>query len=145
MHHTKILPNTNRMEIDLTDDPTTDDLCEMINELHLSDPMQVNEFLFIPEEDVVYDLPDDDQLIREIAETFKEDIDEVNAEEMDDSTEVTIVSASSALKSLENVRLFLLQQEDTSEQIKLVNSLERFVNGRKSSQMKQTTINQYFD
>jgi hypothetical protein len=45
-HHTKILPNTNRMEMDLTDDPTVG---EMINKLHLSNPMQVNEFLFIPE------------------------------------------------------------------------------------------------
>ena len=39
--------------------------------------MQVNEFLFIPEEDIVYDIPDDNQLIQEIAETYKEDIDEV--------------------------------------------------------------------
>ena len=54
-------------------------------------------------------------LIREIVEMFKEDIDEVNAEEMDDSTEITMISASSALKSLENVCLFLLQQEDTGE------------------------------
>ena len=37
------------------------------------------------EEDIVYDIPDDDQLIiiREIAETFKEDNDECNSEEMD--------------------------------------------------------------
>src|SRR5437879_13230305 len=127
------------MEMDLTDDPTVDDLSEMINKLHLSDPMQVNKFLFIPEEDIVYDIPDDNQLIQEIAETFKEDIDEVNAEEMDDSTEIPIVSASSALKSLENVQWFLLQQEDTSEQIRQLNSLERYVNinRRKSSKMRQ--------
>ena len=140
-HHTKILPDTNRMD---TDDPMLDDLSEMINKLHLSDPMPVNEFLFIPEEDIVYDIPDDSQLIREIAETFK-DVDETNVEEMDDSIEIPTVSASSALKSLENVRLFLLQQEDTSEQIRLLNNLERFVNGRRSSQMRQTTINQYFN
>ena len=78
--------------------------------------MQVDDFLFIPEENIIYDIPDDDQLIREIAEMFKEDIDESNAEEMDDSTEITTISASVALKSLENVRLFLLQQEDTGEQ-----------------------------
>ena len=53
---------------------------------------------------------------------------------MDDSTEIPIVSASSALKSLENVRWFLLQQENTNEQIRQLNSLERFVSGRKSSQ-----------
>ena len=40
--YTKILPNTNRMEMD---DPTVDDLSETINKFHLSDPMQVNEFL----------------------------------------------------------------------------------------------------
>ena len=64
---------------------------------------------------------------------------------MDDSTEIPIVSASSALKSLENVRWFLLQRENTNEQIRQLNSLERFVSGRKSSQMKQTMINQYFN
>ena len=54
-----------------------DDLSEMINKLHLSDPMQVDEFLFIPDEDIVYDISDDNQLIREITETFKEDINKV--------------------------------------------------------------------
>ena len=117
----------------------------VINKLHLSDPMQVDDFLFIPEENIIYDIPDDDQLIREVTEMFKEDIDEGNAEEMDDSTEITTISASAALKSLENVRLFLLQQEDTGEQLRLLNNLERFVSGKKSSQMKQTTINQYFN
>ena len=87
-HHTKILPNANRMEIDITGNTTIDDLSELINILHLSDPMQVDEFLFIPEEN---DISDDDQLI-------KEDIDEGNAEEMDDRTEITTISASSALK-----------------------------------------------
>ena len=126
-----------RLDIDITDDTTIDNLSELINKLHLSDPMQVDEFLFIPEENIVYDIPDDDQLIREIAETFKE--------EMDDSTEITTISASSASKSLENVRLFSLQQEDTGEQLRLLNNLERFVSGKMSSQMKQTTINKYFN
>ena len=107
--------------------------------------MQVNEFLFMPEENIVYDIPDDDQLIREITEMFKKDIDEGDVEEMDDSTEITIISASSALKSLENVRLFLLQQDNTGEHIRLLNNLERFVSEKKNSQMKQTTINQYFN
>ena len=62
-HHTKILPNANRMEIDITDDTTIDDLSELINKLHLSDPMQVDDFLFIPEENIVYNIPDDDQLL----------------------------------------------------------------------------------
>ena len=40
-NHTKILPNANRMEIDITDDAT---IGELINTLHFSDPMQVDEF-----------------------------------------------------------------------------------------------------
>ena len=60
------------MEIDITDDTTIDNL---INTRHLSDPMEVDEFLFIPEENSVYDIPDNGQLIREIAEMFKTDID----------------------------------------------------------------------
>ena len=88
-HHTKILPNANRMEIAFTGNTTIDDLSELINILHLSDPMQVDEFLFIPEENCVYDIPDNDQLIREIAETFKKDIDAGNVEKTDDSTEIT--------------------------------------------------------
>ena len=43
----------------------------------------------------MYDIPDDNQLVREIAETFKEDNDEGNAEEIDDSTEITTINASS--------------------------------------------------
>jgi len=93
--------------------------------------------LFIPEENSVYDILDNDQLIGEIAEMFKKDIDAGNVEEMDDSTEITTISASSALKTLENVRLFLLQHDDTIEQIRLLNNLERFVSEKKSSQMKQ--------
>jgi len=49
---------------------------------------------------IVYDIPADNKLIKEIAAAFKEDVDEVevDAEEMDDSAEIPIVSASSALK-----------------------------------------------
>jgi len=51
------------------------------------------------------------QLIREIAETFKEDKDEGNAEEMDDNTEITTISVSSALESLENVAYFFYSKK----------------------------------
>ena len=55
--------------------------------------------------------------IREIAESLKRHW-WGNAEKMDDSTEITTISASSALESLENVCLFLLQQEDAGKQIR---------------------------
>src|SRR5439155_3631158 len=69
-HHTKILPNANRMEeIDITNDTTIDDLSELINKLHLSDPMQVDDFLLIPEENIIYIILDD-KLIRKIEVMF---------------------------------------------------------------------------
>ena len=49
-------------------------------------------------------------------------------EETDDySNETPIVSANEALKSLENIKTFLIQQEGTSSYLKAVNSLEKFI------------------
>ena len=45
--------------------------------------------------------------------------------------EAPIISASMALKNLENVRTFLIQQEDTNSYLRLVNSLENFIHGKK--------------
>ncbi len=64
---------------------------------------------------------------------------------MDDSTEVPIISNNVALKSLKNIHVFLLQQKDTNEYIKLTNIIEKFVKKKKLNSMKQTTINQYFN
>ena len=43
---------------------------------------------------------------------------------------------------METVRAFLLQ-ENASEQVKLVNSLEKFINLKKINTMKQTTIDSF--
>jgi hypothetical protein len=67
-----------------------------------------------------------------------------NLEDMDDSTETTIISASDALKSLEIVQTFLIQQENTKEQVKMANILERYIRERKANMMRQTNIDQYF-
>ena len=63
---------------------------------------------------------------------------------MDDSTETTVISASDALKSLEIVQTFLIQQENTKEQMKMANILERYIRERKANMMRQTSIDQYF-
>ena len=49
---------------------------------------------------IVYDIPADNKLIKEIAAAFKEDVDEVevDAEEMDDSAEIPIVSVKKLRK-----------------------------------------------
>ena len=69
---------------------------------------------------------------------------EVMDEEEDDSVEPAIVSGSSALNSLENVRMFLLQQEGSDEQLKSINFLEKFIRRMVSSSAQQTRIDEYF-
>ena len=67
-------------------------------------------FLSIPEEDIVYEVPSDDQLMTESSNSL---------EDVDDSTEIAVISASTALQGLETVQAFLLQQENASEYVKM--------------------------
>ena len=76
--------------------------------------MEVEEFLTVPEEGIVYRVTDDNQIITELAEIFKED-----------STEVAIISASAASKALETVQTFLIQQENANEYLRYANILEK--------------------
>ena len=77
---------------------------EAIKALHLPNMMQVKEFLTIPEENIVYDIPN----ILEFENMFKNrPIDHPN--EMNNSTEIKIISISNALQSLKTLNLFLLQ------------------------------------
>src|SRR6266498_4872384 len=147
-HHTKILSfNSNIESDDETDDLILKELHDLFKVLHLSNVMKVEEFLTIPDEDIVFEVLEDDQIIADLINTFKrsneENID--NIDEMDDSTEVPIISNNVALKSLKNIHAFLLQQEDTNEYIKLTNIIEKFVKKKKLNSIKQTTINQYFN
>src|SRR4051812_8686455 len=87
--------------------------------LNLSYPMQAEEFLNIPEENIVYKVPKDDQVIEELVYLFKNtdkenmDVDEIDLDEMNDSDEILIISPSAAIASLETVYIFLLQQDNT--------------------------------
>ncbi|CAG8745786.1 7750_t:CDS:2, partial [Dentiscutata erythropus] len=96
--HTKILPISSNVDLQ----NLSKNIC------------QVEEFLSIPEENFVYEVPDDDCIISEIVKIFKkneEDLDET--EEMDNSSEIPIVSADLVLESLETVYIYLLQQDNT--------------------------------
>ncbi len=87
-----------------------EELNEAIKSLHLSNMMQVKEFLTISEEDIVYDIPN----ILKFENMFKNGpVDHPN--EMNNSTEIKIISISNALQSLKTLNLFLLQQENASE------------------------------
>ncbi len=80
-----------------------EELNEAIKALHLSNMMQVKEFLTIPEEDIIYDISN----ILEFENMFKNGSVDYS-DEMDDSTEIKIISVSNALQSLKTLNLFLL-------------------------------------
>jgi hypothetical protein len=115
--------------------------------------MQAEEFLNMAEEKIVYEVPKDDKIIEELVYLFKNidkennmDLEEMDVKEMDDSDEIPIISTSAAITSLETVRTFLLQQDNTEEYLKLVGKIEKFFRViKKTSLLQQTDINTYFN
>ena len=90
--------------------------------------MKVKEFLTISEEDDVYEILEDDQIITELVNTFKSNRNGIeNLDNMDDSIEVLTVSINVTLKSLENICTFLFQQENANEYIKSIDKIGKFI------------------
>jgi hypothetical protein len=146
--HTKILPDTMNVELPNlpSNVPTSSDLTQMLTTLNLPNQIPIEEFLSNPEEEIIYEAPEDDKIIEELIEIYKKKPEvpaDINEDE-DDSTEPVIISANEASKSLEIVHAYLLQQENSKEQLRQVNALERYVNLKKINSMKQTTMNQFF-
>ncbi|CAG8763047.1 3294_t:CDS:1, partial [Dentiscutata erythropus] len=109
--------------------------------------MKVDELFTISKKNLVYGLLLDNQIIKEFAYIFRRDesveiIDDKDIEVMDDeinnSIEIAIVSGSSALSNLKSVQTFLLQQESSNKQLKLVNSLEKFIRVKIVKSAQQT-------
>ena len=143
-HHTKILNNDALLVT--TDDQVLNELAETLDALGLPNAMEIEEFLTLPDENIVYQLPENDQIIVDLANTFRRREGETkNSDEDDDSTEILIISTSTALRNLESVKLFLLQQEGVADQIRSVNTLEKFIGGLKINKAQQSYINAYYD
>jgi len=149
--HTGILPINTDIELDfpLNDDYEIfdDELTDALKALNFSNMMELEEFLTIPEEKIVCEILDDDEIITDLVNNFKKKSNEEetnNLDEMDDSIEEEVISFNVALKSLKKVHTFLLQQEYASEHLKLANTIEKFIKMKKVNSMQQTTINQYF-
>jgi len=139
-NHTKLLSDAiPRYLYEDDDSMIDDDLNEAIKALHLPNMMQVKELLTIPEEDIIYEIPD----FSEFADMFNNRHTD-HPDEIDDSDEVEIICSNEALQNLRIVNLFLLQQKNASEQIKLVGKIEKFIKKEKFNSMQQTTIDQYF-
>ena len=150
-YHTGILPINTDIELDfpLDDDYEIfdDELTDALKALNFSNMMELEEFLTIPEEKIVCEILDDDEIITDLVNNFKKKSNEEetnNLDEMDNSIEEEVISFNAALKSLKKVHTFLLQQEYASEHLKLANTIEKFIKMKKVNSMQQTTINQYF-
>ena len=114
-YHTKILSadendsdSSSLEDFRQTTDPIIDDIANVLESLGLPDPMTVEEYLAIPEENIVYEVLTDNQIIMELVETFRTN-DPIGAdlEDADDSLEIPIVSADIATASLKTVLTFL--------------------------------------
>ena len=150
-YHTRILPINTDIELDfpLDDDYEIfdDELTDALKALNFSNMMELEEFLTIPEEKIVCEILDDDEIITDLVNNFKKKSNEEetnNLDEMDDSIEEEVISFNVALESLKKVHTFLLQQEYASEHLKLANTIEKFIKMKKVNSIQQTTINQYF-
>ncbi|CAG8778276.1 25189_t:CDS:2, partial [Dentiscutata erythropus] len=99
-----------------TMDPALDDLTNALEDLciHFDNPMPVEEFLSIPAEDVVYEIPTNNQVIEELIKTFKPVDLACDDSEDDNSIEIPLISIDIAITSLETVSMFLLQQDEAN-------------------------------
>ncbi|CAG8752792.1 17801_t:CDS:2 [Cetraspora pellucida] len=70
---------------------------------------EIEKYLNNLDKDIVYKIPDNDQIILDFVETFRERSGEIenNFKEVDDSVEEKIISLNAALKSIENICTFL--------------------------------------
>ncbi|CAG8771584.1 15467_t:CDS:2, partial [Cetraspora pellucida] len=102
------------------------DRISLLDILCLLNAIKIDEFLNFNGKEVVYEVPSEDQAIKDLVYVFKNDenieaIDEENIEvidyKMDNSIEPAIISSSLALNSLESIQMFLLQQEGSNEQL----------------------------
>jgi hypothetical protein len=151
--HTGILPIHSEEDVhNLADnahsvsDPVLDGLANDLEALNFPDCTPLEEFLNNPEEDVVDEVLDEDEIMAAIIDMYKNpEIDTGDAEEEDDSTELPVVSNKHATEYLEGLRIFFLQQENSNEYIKMVGKMDRFIRERRSYSMQQSRLERYFD
>ncbi|CAG8547800.1 1700_t:CDS:2, partial [Dentiscutata heterogama] len=112
-------------------DPVCDKLIEVLNSLSFPNTIEVDEFLNIPDKNIIYEVSDN-KVIEELVNIFNsegtnESSEMDNSDELDNSIELPIISATAALENLKSIRLFLLQQDEVNKQLKLIDSLEKFI------------------
>lgn len=109
-----------------------------INQLHLGDPMNVDECINFSEEKVIEEIDDD-----KIIESFDHVSDEENQDNTDEDTEEQIVINPG--QALDTVISFLHQRsEDMSEIISKTKCLKEIIVNYKEKNLRQRNITDYF-
>ncbi|RGB29317.1 hypothetical protein C1646_766756 [Rhizophagus diaphanus] len=100
-------------------------ISKILEIINLFNSMGAKKLLNISKENIIYEVPENiTEFIKIFKKQSKENTNDLNdLDKMNDSTEVVTVGTNMALKSLNNVHTFLLQQENLNEQIKLVNTI----------------------
>ncbi|CAG8659031.1 463_t:CDS:2, partial [Gigaspora rosea] len=104
-----------------TTNPVLNDIADALNALDLLDPMQVEEYLAIPEENIVYEVPSNDQVITELVETFRtNEPTNIDLEDEDDSFEAPLLVPTRQLQVWKPC-------DCTEEYVNLVRRIEKFI------------------
>jgi hypothetical protein len=96
-----------------------DDLSQCLQDLHLADPMNADEYLNPPEEDNIHDVPPMDVMIENLINEFNNP-DVESASNSGDDVESPIITASMAQKCLETAYMFMLQQGDAADHVNAI-------------------------
>ncbi|CAG8733776.1 12463_t:CDS:1, partial [Cetraspora pellucida] len=121
-------------------------LSKMLKNIKFFDPIQAKEFLTILEENIIYEVPKNDQAIKELVEIFTNecDLEYSDPDEVDNSLETSIFISNEVLKGLKTIYLYLLQHKNTSKYLKLVDKIKKVIREKKVNTMQQAMINSYF-
>ena len=72
------------MSVNMKTDLVLNELVDTLQALNFSNPMQIDEFLNIPEENIAHEVPKDDQIIEELVYLFgNTDKENLDLDEMD--------------------------------------------------------------
>jgi hypothetical protein len=106
--------------------PEIDNLCQGLRALQLNDPMHIEEFLNLPEEEYLDEIPSMDDTIQDLIDAFKSTPTEEN---IDDSMEMPFVQIHAALEGLETAFRYLLQNRDhrIADHMIAIGGVEKFI------------------
>jgi hypothetical protein len=148
--HTKLLPVTVEIEncsdsgnLSTSDEQLVNELREDIKALCLRNTMEVEDYINYSEESNEEELFIDQEII-DLTKTLESE--ETSDAEEDDSLEMHKVTHSEALKALDIVSHYFLQQsQDMSEHIGTISKITKMVRNLQVTSFQQTNLEQFFN